>query len=58
MNKNNLTGLSSRDFKKLLRTPEKDLLGEIIRLNCNVYSNQLDVIKVSLQIQDKKTQPM
>jgi hypothetical protein len=58
MNKNNLTGLSSRDFKKLVNTPEKELLGEIIRLNCNVYANQLDVIKVNLQIQSRKIQPM
>ncbi len=50
MKQNNLTGLRTRDFKKLLITPEQDLLGEIIRLNCTVYANSLDVIKVSTHI--------
>lgn len=55
MKENNLAGLKQSDFKKLLSTPEHELLGEIIRLNCTIYQNTLDVIKVSSQIRIRKT---
>lgn len=50
-----LEGLKRSDFELLLKTPEKDLLGEIIRLNCTIYRNTLDVIKVSTHIRIWKT---
>ena len=40
----NSSGLKQADIKHLLRTPEADLLGEIIKLNHTIYSNTLDVI--------------
>ena len=55
MKENCLAGLRKRDFDKLLRTPESELLGEIIRLNCTIYQNTLDVIKISSQIRVRKT---
>ncbi len=48
------TGLKSRDFKKLLRIPDSEILGEVIRLNCTVYSNGLDVIKVCTYIKESR----
>lgn len=50
-----LEGLKRSDFELLLKTPENDLLGEIIRLNCTIYQNTLDVIKVSTHIRLRKT---
>ena len=50
-----LEGLKRRDFQFLLKTPEEELLGEIIRLNCTIYQNALDVIKVSTHIRMRKT---
>lgn len=47
-------GLKTRDFKRLLNVPESDIMGEIIRLNCTVYSNCLDVIKVCNFILENK----
>ena len=55
MNENCLAGLKKNDFNRLLQTPENELLGEIIRLNCTIYQNTLDVIKVSTQIRIRKT---
>ncbi len=49
--------LKKRHFKLLLNTPEEELMGEIIRLNCTIYQNALDVIKVSSHIRMRKTQP-
>lgn len=49
-----LEGLKRRDIKFLLKTPEEELVGEIIRLNCTIYQNTLDVIKVSLHIRNRK----
>ena len=47
-------GLKSRDFKKLLKTPEQELIGEIIRLNHTIYENTLDVLKVCSAIKMKR----
>lgn len=55
MKQDSLEGLRQRDFNKLLKTPENELLGEIIRLNCTIYQNTLDVIKVNSQIRTRKT---
>ncbi len=44
------TGLLRQDIKRLLQTPESDLLGEIIRLNQTRYGNTLDVIRICTNI--------
>ena len=49
-----LEGLKRRDFRFLLKTPEEELVGEIIRLNCTIYQNTLDVIKVSMHIRKRR----
>ena len=50
----NSSGLKQADIQHLLRTPEADLLGEIIKLNHTIYSNTLDVIKVCTIIRKKR----
>ena len=50
MSEKSLSALSEKDFKTLLNIPERELLGEIIRLNCTIYANRLDVIKVTTAI--------
>lgn len=54
MKQKNLSGLRKRDFEYLLKTPEEDLVGEIIRLNCTIYQNALDVVKVSMHIRKNR----
>jgi hypothetical protein len=54
MNEQNSSGLKQADFQHLLKTPEPELLGEIIRLNHTIYANTLDVIKVCSIIRQKK----
>jgi hypothetical protein len=54
MKEMNPSGLKQADLQHLLRTPESELLGEIIRLNHTIYSNTLDVIKVCTIIRQKK----
>lgn len=46
--------LRKRDFEYLIKTPEEDLVGEIIKLNCTFYQNALDVVKVSLHIRKNR----
>lgn len=48
------SGLKRADLKYLLKTPESDLIGEIIRLNHTIYSNTLDVIKVCTIIRQRR----
>ncbi len=55
MNRNNLSGLSTSDFKKLLNIPDSEVMGEIIRLNCTAYSNGLDVIRICTLIKQKRS---
>ena len=50
MSEKSLSVLSEKHFQALLTIPESKLLGEIIRLNCTVYENSLDVIKISTAI--------
>ncbi len=50
MSEKSLSALTEKDFQSLLNTPENELLGEIIRLNCTLYANGLDVIKVRTAI--------
>ena len=50
-----LEGLKRSHIKLLLKTPEEELLGEIIRLNCTIYQNALDVIKVSSHIRMQRS---
>jgi hypothetical protein len=47
MKQNNLAGLKMEDFRRLLKVPDNEVVGEIIRLNCTIYGNSLDVIRVS-----------
>lgn len=54
MSEKSLSALTEKDFQNLLNTPERELLGEIIRLNCTIYSNSLDVIKVCTAIRLKR----
>lgn len=49
------SGLKHSDIQHLLKTPESELLGEIIRLNHTIYANTLDVIKVCTIIRKKKS---
>lgn len=51
MDTKQLSGLRQKDFRKLLGIPDNEVMGEIIRLNCTVYSNGLDVIRVCTLIQ-------
>jgi hypothetical protein len=51
MDTKQLSGLRKKDFRKLLGIPDNEVMGEIIRLNCTVYSNGLDVIRVCTLIQ-------
>lgn len=50
MSEKSLSVLTEKDFQALLNIPERELLGEIIRLNCTIYANSLDVIKVTTAI--------
>ncbi len=47
-------GLTVQDFRRLLKVPDKEVIGEVIRLNCTLYSNSLDVIKVCTRIKTQK----
>ncbi|MCA1751616.1 MAG: hypothetical protein ABR572_00795 [Cryomorphaceae bacterium] len=49
-----LSGLHVSDFKKLMRIPENEIMGEVIRLNCTRYSNGLDVIRICTLIRQRK----
>jgi hypothetical protein len=48
------TILKAAHFKKLLRTPDQDLMGEVIRLNCTLYNNALDVVKVCVMVRENR----
>jgi hypothetical protein len=55
MDTKQLSGLRQKDFRKLLGIPDNEVMGEIIRLNCTVYSNGLDVIRVCTLIQQYRS---
>ncbi len=54
MDTEQLAGLKKTDFRKLLKVPEKEIVGEVIRLNCTIYANSLDVIRVCNIIRMKR----
>ncbi len=54
MNREQNSGLRPGDLKKLMQVPEKDIMGEIIRLNCTRYANGLDVIRVCTLIRKRR----
>lgn len=54
MKQKKLAGLKSKDFRRLLKVPDNEVVGEVIKLNCTIYSNSLDVLRVCSMIKMKR----